>query len=84
MSALSANAHVISDPFFCNHVQGDRQGRQPQRFNLESYLEEKRKADQCDILSDQEVEAKKAKALAAYHHYKEERQAMGDIEDDTA
>ena len=67
-----------------DHAQDQREGHQPQRFNLASYLEEKRKVDRWDDLSDQEAEAKKAKALAAYHHYKAERQSLGDIEDDNA
>lgn len=67
-----------------DHAQDQREGHQPQRFSLASYLRDKRKVERWDDLNDQEVEAKKAKALAAYHHYKEERQRMGDIEDDNA
>ncbi|KAJ5364967.1 uncharacterized protein N7496_010680 [Penicillium cataractarum] len=51
------------------------------RFNKWTYIAELRRSEKWDTMSEKEKANRKAEALARYHHYREERLRMGDIEE---
>ncbi|KAJ5460996.1 uncharacterized protein N7458_002548 [Penicillium daleae] len=55
--------------------------REPLRFNKWTYIAELRRSEKWDTMSEKEKAKRMAKALARYHHYREERLRMGDIEE---
>jgi hypothetical protein len=55
--------------------------REPLRFNKWTYIAELKRSEKWDTMSEKEQAKRMAKALATYHHYREERLRMGDIEE---
>ncbi len=55
--------------------------QEPLRFSKWTYITELRRSEKWDTMSEKEQAKRMAKALARYHHYREERLRMGDIEE---
>ena len=55
--------------------------RTPKKFNIDTYMADMEKIEKWGDLDEAEREIRHAKALANWHHYRDERKARGDEEE---